>query len=69
MVAYTKFTVDGDKITSPVDISWNEVNTGRNQTRFFKMKGEKLVIQTPEQASVLEPGKRVTSTRTWERER
>ena len=68
--AYTgKFTVDGDKITSPVDISWNEVNTGRNQTRFFKMEGENLVIQTPEQASVLEPGKRVTSTRTWERER
>jgi hypothetical protein len=33
------------------------------------MDGEKLVIQTPEQASVLEPGKRVTSTLTWERER
>ena len=61
--------VDGDKITSPVDISWNEVNTGRNQTRFFKMEGEKLVIQTPEQASVLNPGKRVSSTLTWERER
>ena len=49
MVAYTgRFTVEGDKITSPVDISWNEVNTGRNQTRFFKMEGEKLVIQMPE---------------------
>ena len=70
MVAYTgRFTVEGDKITIPVDISWNEVNTGRNQTRFFKMEGEKLVIQTPEQASVLNPGKRVSSTLTWERER
>ena len=70
MVAYTgKFTVEGDKITSTVDIAWNEVNTGRNQVRYFKMEGEKLVIRSPEQASVLSPGKRVTTTLTWERDR
>jgi hypothetical protein len=70
MVAYTgKFTVDGDKITSTVDIAWNEVNTGRNQVRYFKMEGDKLVIRSPEQASVLIPGKRVTTTLTWERDR
>jgi hypothetical protein len=70
MVAYTgKFTVEGDKITSTADIAWNEVNTGRNQIRYFKMEGDKLVIRSPEQASVLTPGKRVTTTLTWERER
>ena len=70
MVAYTgKFSVEGDKITSTVDIAWNEVNTGRTQVRYFKMEGEKLVIRSPEQASVLTPGKRVTTTLTWERER
>jgi hypothetical protein len=37
--------------------------------RYFKMEGEKLVIRSPEQASVLTPGKRVTTTLTWERER
>jgi hypothetical protein len=69
MVGYTgKFTVDGDKITSTVDISWNEANTGRNQIRYFKMEGDKLVIRSPEQSSVLVPGKRVTTTLTWERE-
>src|SRR4051794_15890570 len=31
MVAYTgKFTVEGDKITSAIDLSWNEVSTGKN---------------------------------------
>jgi hypothetical protein len=70
MVAYSgKFTVEGDKITSTTDLSWNEVSTGKTQTRFFKMEGEKLVISSPEQASVLNPGKRVTTTLTWEREK
>jgi hypothetical protein len=70
MVAYTgKFTVDGDKITSAADIAWNEVNTGRTQIRYFKMEGDKLVIRSPEQSSVLVPGKRVTTTLTWEREK
>jgi hypothetical protein len=32
------------------------------------MDGGKLVIKSPEQASVLVPGKRVVSTFTWERE-
>ena len=69
MLAYSgKFTIDGDKITTGVDLSWNEVNSGKNQSRFFKMEGDKLVIRTPEQASVLTPGKRVVSTFTWERE-
>jgi Lipocalin-like domain len=70
MVGYTgKFTVEGDKITSTVDISWNEANSGRNQIRYFKMEGDKLVIRSPEQSSVLVPGKRVTTTLTWEREK
>jgi lipocalin-like protein len=68
MLAYSgKFTIDGDKVTTAVDLSWNEVNTGKTQTRFVKLDGDKLVITTPEQASVLVPGKRVVSTFTWER--
>ena len=43
--------------------------SGRSQIRYFKMEGDKLVIRSPEQASVLTPGKRVTTTLTWERER
>jgi hypothetical protein len=69
MLAYSgKFTVDGDKITTSVDLSWNEANSGKNQVRTFKMEGDKLVIQSPEQASVLSPGKRVVSTFTWQRQ-
>jgi hypothetical protein len=70
MLAYSgKLTPDGDKVTTAVDLSWNEINSGKNQTRFVKLDGDKLVISTPEQASVLVPGKRVVATFTWEREK
>jgi len=70
LMAYTgKFTIDGDKFTTKVDISWNELFTGQDQVRFFKLEGDKLTIRTAEQASAVYPGKRVVGTLTWERER
>jgi hypothetical protein len=70
LLAYTgKFTIDGDKFTTKVDISWNELLTGQDQVRFFKLEGDKLTIRTAEQASAVYPGKRVVGTLTWERER
>jgi hypothetical protein len=70
LLAYTgKFIIEGDKFTTEVDISWNELQTGQDQVRFFKLEGDKLSIRTAEQASAVYPGKRVVGTLTWERER
>lgn len=70
LMAYTgKFTIDGDKFATKVDISWNELLTGQDQVRFFKLEGDKLSIRTAEQTSAVYPGKRVVGTLTWERER
>ena len=70
LMAYTgKFTIEGDKFTTKVDISWNELLTGQDQVRFFKLEGDKLTIRTAEQASAVYPGKKVVGTLTWERER
>ena len=70
LLAYTgKFTIEGDKFTTKVDISWNELQTGQDQVRFFKLEGDKLIIRTAEQASGVFPGKRVVGTLNWERER
>jgi len=70
LMVYTgKFTVDGDKLTTNVDLSWNEILTGTAQVRFFKLEGDKLSIRTAEQASAVYPGKKVVGTLTWERER
>jgi hypothetical protein len=70
LMVYTgKFTIDGDKLTTNVDLSWNEILTGTAQVRFFKLEGDKLSIRTAEQASAVYPGKKVVGTLTWERER
>ena len=70
LMVYTgKFTIDGDKLTTNVDLSWNEILTGTAQVRFFKLEGDKLSFRTAEQASAVYPGKKVVGTLTWERER
>jgi hypothetical protein len=70
LLAYTgKFTIDGDKFTTKVDISGNELLTGQDQVRFFRLEGDKLSIRTAEQASTIYPGKKVVGTLVWERER
>jgi hypothetical protein len=70
LMAYTgKFTIDGDKFTTKVDISWNELFTGQDQVRFFKLQGDQLSIRTAEQVSAVYPGKKVVGTLIWDRER
>jgi len=71
VLAYSgKYTVDGDKNIVRVDISSNEVFAGANQvqTRFFKLDGEKLTVQTPEISSAALPGKKIVGTNIFERE-
>jgi hypothetical protein len=69
LLVYTgKFTIDGDKLTTNVDLSWNEILTGTAQVRFFKLEGDILSLRTGQQASAVYPGKKVVGTLTWERE-
>src|SRR4029077_17419915 len=52
LLVYTgKFTIDGDKFTTKVDMSGNELLTGQDQVRFFKLEGDRLSIRTAEQIS------------------
>jgi hypothetical protein len=70
LMVYTgPITIENDKFTTKVDISWNELFTGHDQVRFFKLEGDKLTIRTAEQTSAVYPGKKVVGTLTWERER
>jgi len=72
LLVYTgKFTIDGDKFTTKVDISGNELLTGQDQVRFFKLEGDRLSLRTAEQVSSvgIYQGKKVVGTLTWERER
>ena len=72
MLAYSgKYTIDGDRISTRVDMSSNEIYTGanQNQTHIFNVEGNKLVLGTPERISAVRPGQKAVGILTWERER
>jgi hypothetical protein len=44
LMAYTgKFTIDGNKFTTKVDISWNELFTGQDQVKVLQAGGRQAV--------------------------
>jgi hypothetical protein len=70
MLAYSgMYTIEGDRITTHVDMSSNEIYTGANrvQTRFFHLAGDKLTLRTPEIVSA-QTRQKAVATITFERE-
>ncbi|MFA6267896.1 MAG: lipocalin-like domain-containing protein [Pseudolabrys sp.] len=71
VLAYAgKSTFEGNRITTTVDMSANEVFSGdkARQMRFFEVKGDRLTIKTPEIASAVLPGKKTIGILEWVRE-
>ena len=69
MIAYTgRITLEPDKFTVDVEVSWNQVTVGSPQVRFYTVNGDTLTIRTPEQDSALFPGKRAITIMTFERQ-
>jgi hypothetical protein len=48
MVAYMGcYTLEGERITHHIDISWNQVWNGTDQQRTVEIKDDHLTIKTP----------------------
>jgi Lipocalin-like domain len=72
MLAYSgRYSIEENRMTIRVDMSWNEIYSGPNQTqtRFFSIEGDKLTIRSPEIVSAVRPGQKAVATLTVERER
>lgn len=47
MFAYTGlYTIEGDRLTTKVDVSWSEIWTGTSQVRIFRLEGDRLFVET-----------------------
>jgi len=69
MTAYTgRFTVQGDQLTTTVDISWNESWLQIPQVRTIEFKGERLELRTDWQTRPTQPGVVGRGVLLWERE-
>jgi hypothetical protein len=69
MIAYSgAYTIDGNKMTHKIEVSWNQAWTGTNQQRFIEVKDDQLITKTPPIISPVS-GKESVSTLVWERVR
>jgi hypothetical protein len=67
MIAYSgAYSLEGNKVTQRIEVSWNQAWTGTNQQRFFEIKDDMLTIKTPQIISPI-TGKESVSTLVWER--
>ena len=67
MVAYMgRYTLEGERITHHIDISWNQVWNGTDQQRTDEIKDNHLTIKTPPFASPF-LNKQIVATLIWER--
>ena len=67
MLAYAgRFSVDGNKVTHHVEISWNQNWTGTRQMRNVRLDGMKLFIRSDPQPSPID-GQQVVGELEWEK--
>jgi Lipocalin-like domain len=67
MIAYSgAYSLEGNKVTHKIEVSWNQAWTGTNQPRFFEVKDDMLTIKTPQIISPI-TGKESVSALVWER--
>jgi len=67
IIAYSgSYSIDGNKVTHKIEVSWNQAWTGTNQQRFVEVKDNQLTIKTPPIISPVS-GKESIHTLVWER--
>jgi hypothetical protein len=70
MISYSgRYKVEGNKVTTKVEIAWNEAWVGGEQVRFVRFEGDKLYIESPPMPHPNVGGKVVRVIVVWEREK
>lgn len=68
MFAWTGiYRLEGDKLITKVDVSWNPAFNGTEPARVCKFEGDRLVISTAWAPSTRFPGRITRGVFTWER--
>ena len=68
LIAYSgPYRLEGDKLITSVDTSWNESWNGTQQTRIWKIEGNRLHLTTVPAPYSRDPSKTVVARLIWER--
>jgi len=60
------YTVEGNRVTHAVELSWNESWTGARLVRYFSLEGDTLTIETTPRTSGAD-SREFINTLTWQR--
>ena len=61
------YTVEGTRLTTDVDISWNQAWTGTKQGRTWSIDDNRLTLLTDKAPSIRDPSRMATARLVWER--
>jgi hypothetical protein len=61
------YRVEGDTIIYHFDITWNQIESGEEQKRPFKIEGDRLSFTTPPQKNAFLNNQIVSASLVWER--
>lgn len=61
------YTIEGTKLITAVDVSWNQAWTGTKQGRTFTVDGNRLTLVTDPAPSMFVPGKTASARLVWEK--
>jgi len=68
LISYTGlYHVEGSKLITDVDVSWNQTWTGTSVQRAFTIEGSRLTLVTDPAPTALDPTRTASSRLTWER--
>ena len=68
LIAYSgPYTVEGSKLVTAVDVSWNQSWTGTKQGRTWTIEGNQLILVTDKAPSVKDPSKLAVGRLVWEK--
>ena len=69
MIGYSgRYRVEGNKITTKVDVAWNESWVGGEQVRIIRFEGDRLYIESPPMPHPNMYGKTVRVIVVWQRD-
>jgi hypothetical protein len=68
LISYSgPYSIEGSKLTTSIDISWNQAWTGTKQSRTFTVEGDRLILVTDKAPTALDPTKIASSRLVWAR--
>jgi hypothetical protein len=68
MLSYSgRYRLEGNKMTTKVEIAWNEGIVGSDQVRYLRFEGDRMIVESPFMPNPNGSGSMIRAVVTWQR--